>query len=288
MTPEIVLTVGLPASGKTTWTFELIAKNPDYVNVNRDDLRLALQGHDRYAKFSKWREAIVSETAMAMAYTSLNEGKSVIISDTNLDPNKRQAWKDMATARGVGYREVFFTDIPVGVCIARDRLREHPVGAKVIMGMYTRYKDIYWPAPVYDPNLPDAYIFDVDGTLAKMFNRSPFAWDKVDQDLPNKDVIRIFKIIKSLGYKGLVASGRDGVCKELTETWFDAMQVEPDAFFIRPAGDNRPDFEIKLEIYNKYIKGKYNVLGVFDDRDQVVHVWRHLGLTCFQVDYGDF
>ena len=40
-------------------------------------------------------------------------------------------------------------------------------------------------------------------------------------------------------------------------------------------------------IYN-HINGKYNVLGVFDDRDQVVSVWRSLGLTCFQVNWGNF
>lgn len=45
---------------------------------------------------------------------------------------------------------------------------------------------------------------------------------------------------------------------------------------------------MKKEIYEKYIKGKYNVMGVFDDRDRVVEMWRSIGLTCFQVDYGKF
>lgn len=288
MAREVLVTVGLPASGKTTYTMELIQKNPEYVNVNRDDIRLAMQGRGRYAKFSKWREETVTATATALAKESLAQGKSVIISDTNLDPNKRKVWSDMAKAYGVGYREVLFTDVPYGVCIQRDARREHPVGSKVIMGMYNRYKDIYWNTPAYDENLPDAYIFDVDGTLAQMNGRSPFAWDKVDTDLPKEDVIQVLHSLHARGNKIIICSGRDGSCKELTEDWFRANGIWWDEFFIRPAGDNRKDYLIKEEIYRNNIEGKFNVLGVFDDRDQVVHVWRHLGLTCFQVDYGDF
>lgn len=288
MTQEVVVTIGLPASGKTTWANEWIDNHPDYININRDDIRLAMQGRKRYAKFSSWREDIVTETALTMARASLNESKSVIISDTNLNPKLREQWKAFARERDVNYREVFFTDVPYGVCIQRDARREHPVGAKVIMGMYNRYKDVYWNTPVYDENLPDAYIFDVDGTLAQMNGRSPFAWDKVDTDLPKEAVIQVLHSLHARGNKIIICSGRDGSCKEMTEDWFRANGIWWDEFFIRPAGDNRKDYLIKEEIYRNDIEGKFNVLGVFDDRDQVVHVWRHLGLTCFQVDYGDF
>ena len=285
---EVVLTIGLPASGKTTWVEELIERDANYVNVNRDDIRLAMQGRGRYAKFRKWRENIVTETAIAMARSAIEEGKSVIISDTNLNPARNEAWKQFAKDRGVQYREKLFTDVPYGVCIARDSKREYPVGAKVIMDFYKRYKDIYWPSPVYNPELPDCYIFDVDGTVAEMNGRSPFEWDKVDTDLPKQDVINVLTALSKTGVTMIAASGRDGSCKELTEEWFHKYNVQYDAFFIRPAGDNRKDYIIKEEIYRNHVEGKYNVLGVFDDRDQVVSLWRHLGLTVFQVDYGSF
>jgi hypothetical protein len=41
-------------------------------------------------------------------------------------------------------------------------------------------------------------------------------------------------------------------------------------------------------LYDTFVKDNYKVLLVLDDRDQVVRMWRELGLTCFQVDYGDF
>jgi len=42
-------------------------------------------------------------------------------------------------------------------------------------------------------------------------------------------------------------------------------------------------------MFETHIRNKYFVEMVIDDRDQVVAMWRkELGLTCLQVDYGDF
>jgi hypothetical protein len=57
---------------------------------------------------------------------------------------------------------------------------------------------------------------------------------------------------------------------------------------MRRSGDNRCDSIVKEEIYNDYIKDKYNVLAVFDDRDRVCDMWRRIGLLCLQVWYGSF
>jgi len=288
MTQELVLTIGLPASGKTTWTNEMIRKNPEYVNVNRDDIRLMMQGRERYAKFSRWRESIVTATAMALVQEALAQGKSVIVSDTNLDPKRNENWKGIASEYNVEYREKLFTDVPLGVCLERDAKREYPVGGKVIMGMYERYRDIWWPKPEYNPSLKDCYIFDVDGTLAQMDGRGPFEWHKVDTDKARPAVVDIARTLAAAGETIIIVSGRDGSSRELTEKWLNENGISYTEFFIRPAGDNRKDYVIKEEIYRNHIKDRYNVKAVFDDRDQVVHVWRHLGLDCFQVNYGNF
>ena len=57
---------------------------------------------------------------------------------------------------------------------------------------------------------------------------------------------------------------------------------------MRQAGDNRDDRIVKREIYEREIKGRYNVRFVLDDRNKVVALWRDLGLPCFQVADGDF
>ena len=285
---EVIVTVGLPASGKTTWTNQFIDNHPDYININRDDIRLMMQGRKRYAKFSKWREDVVTETMLATARSAISNGKSIIISDTNLNPGRNEAWKKFAKDRNVTYREQLFTDIHYGECIDRDARREFPVGQRVIERMFESGRGVWFPEkPVYDPELPDCYLCDIDGTVAKMDGRGPFEWMKVHTDEPNDRVIDVVNAM-SRDAEIIMLSGRDGVCYDLSKTWLDNVGVMYDEFYIRPAGDNRKDTLIKEEIYNNHIKGKYNVLGVFDDRDQVVHMWRHLGLTVFQVDYGAF
>ena len=57
---------------------------------------------------------------------------------------------------------------------------------------------------------------------------------------------------------------------------------------MRKDNDDRKDSIVKKEIYDNEILGKYNVLFVLDDRDQVVKLWRSLGLVCLQVANGDF
>ena len=285
---ELVVTVGLPASGKTTWTNELIAKDPNYLNINRDDIRLMLQGRERYKKFSGWREKTVTEIHRHAVIAGLQAGKSVIVSDTNLNPAHNKKWKELAKSMGASYREKLFTDVTVGELIQRDARREHPVGSKVIMHMHERYKNDWWSIPAQDESLPKCYLVDVDGTLATMVSRGPFEWMKVDTDAPRQEVIDVVNALYDAGNTIIIVSGRDGVCKELTEEWLDKYGVKRHGFYIRPAGDNRKDTLIKEEIYYRHIKDVYNVRGVFDDRDQVVHMWRHLGLQVFQVNYGDF
>ena len=60
------------------------------------------------------------------------------------------------------------------------------------------------------------------------------------------------------------------------------------ALFMRPYGDSRKDSVVKREIFEREIQSRYQVVGVFDDRMQVVRMWRDLGLTVFQVADGDF
>jgi hypothetical protein len=57
---------------------------------------------------------------------------------------------------------------------------------------------------------------------------------------------------------------------------------------MRAAGDSRRDSIVKREIFDDRIRQVWHVKGVLDDRDQVVRMWRDLGLTCVQVAPGDF
>ena len=135
-----------------------------------------------------------------------------------------------------------------------------------------------------------AIIVDIDGTLADMRGiRGPFEWVKVLLDNPHQDSIEMIQDFKSLNkYKIIITTGRDGCCMQDTVVWLDKYKVPFDDFYMRPEGDFRKDNIIKSEIYMDHIRPKYDVKFVVDDRDQVVEMWRSLGLRVLQVAPGNF
>lgn len=139
-----------------------------------------------------------------------------------------------------------------------------------------------------DPALPSTVIVDVDGTLALMGDRKPFDWHKVGQDAPNRAVVDLVRELIASGQHVTIMSGRDGVCRAQTAAWLREHVGVDLPLFMRAAGDSRPDFVVKLELFDAHIAGKRSVRFVLDDRDQVVRLWRELGLPTFQVAYGDF
>ena len=296
MTKEIILTRGLPGSGKTTWALQYIKDNPEYVNVNRDDLRSMLQGEGQYAKFRKWRESLVTAIQTKIVIEALGNDKSVIISDTNLNPNYYGTWQSIADEFSAALRfNDDFLEVPVGVCIERDNARkargERAVGQSVITSMFNKYRDLWVEKGlIYRPDatLPGAYVFDIDGTIAKMNGRSPYDYTKVDTDVINAGVVNVKRLIKNSGNKIILLSGRDGSCREATENWLHQQWIEYDELHMRPAGNSENDAIIKRRMFFEHVAPKYHVLGVFDDRDRVVHMWRGLGIPTFQVDYGSF
>ncbi len=144
--------------------------------------------------------------------------------------------------------------------------------------------------PERSPELPVAWIVDLDGTLARMQGRSPYAWHRVGEDLPNAAVVMATQALHAHpAVDAIIAvSGRDEVARRQTHMWLDAQNVPFTELHLRPTGDNRPDEIVKQEIYSTRIAPRFNVVGVLDDRAKVVAMWRSLGLVCFQVADGEF
>lgn len=136
---------------------------------------------------------------------------------------------------------------------------------------------------------PKAIIVDIDGTLAKMNGRGPFDWSRVQEDSCKEQIKTIVNLHFDAGYTVIVFSGRDGVCRPQTEQWLKDNAIQYHALYMRRPGNTEKDSIIKRQIYELYIQDYLDVQFVLDDRDQVVKMWREeLGLTCLQVDYGNF
>ena len=149
-------------------------------------------------------------------------------------------------------------------------------------------------------------IFDLDGTLALIDKRRDLAtkdngkmdWakffnpDNIDLDLPNQPVIDIANMLHSQGYLIYIFSGRSDKTEDATKDWLDKHNVNYDLLQMRPQGLlYLPDNDLKqgwLDTITLGKAGKDRVAMVFDDRNQVVDMWRKNGLTTFQVADGDF
>ena len=135
-----------------------------------------------------------------------------------------------------------------------------------------------------------AIMCDIDGTLAKMSPfRKPFDWDKVMQD----EVIHHIKMLVNryfaTGVKVILVSGRDAVCEKLTKMWLEKNGINYHHLYMRPMEDKRDDREAKNEIYQLFIKDKYNIELVLDDRPKMIRMWLEMGLPIVNVQgHTDF
>ena len=144
-------------------------------------------------------------------------------------------------------------------------------------------------------------IFDLDGTLALIDKRRAIStkdngkmdWDKffdprnIHLDSPNQTVIDMANILHSQDYQIYILSGRSDVTEDVTIDWLDKHNVNYDLLQMRPQNLlYKPDNDLKQGWLNMI--GRDKVVMVFDDRQQVVDMWRSNGLTTFQVADGDF
>lgn len=112
---------------------------------------------------------------------------------------------------------------------------------------------------------------------------------RVSDDLPNHAVITAVRAMHAFGHHIVFCSGRTDDGREATERWLGRhVGVPYEALFMRRFGDTRRDAVVKAEIFEREIRHRWAITGVFDDRNQVVKMWRSLGLTVFQVAEGNF
>lgn len=307
----LIVTRGVPGSGKSTWTHLQMHLAPAYgdtlVEVNRDATRKRLFGSDGADYYDcdkeslNKKERLVTEACHAEITAALKAGFDVVCSDTNLPVKRCRELRALATAVGAETRFEDFSDVPVETCLERNAARtdKDPVPGTVILEMHRRFigKRGLAPVPdedetpkfkpyVRDTSKPKAILVDTDGTVAcHTPHRSPYDTSKYDQDTPIQDVVTLVQMVSwdhAITVIGL--SGRSEEFRDVTQDWWEAnVGFCPDEFYMRADGDDRKDYIIKSELFDQHIADRYNVIGVIDDRPSVCRMWREKGVTTFQV-----
>lgn len=143
-----------------------------------------------------------------------------------------------------------------------------------------------------------AIIVDLDGTLA--LNNSGRPWfgegyeKRVFEDDVNDTVNNVITyLIDSedawvpFAEHILFVSGRMEIGRSETVRWLTskARQYHNDySLFMRADGDYRPDVEVKTDIYNAFIRDRFDVRLALDDKPELVTLWRSLGIPAWQVN----
>ena len=296
----VIFTVGLPGGGKTTWSTELVREDPTWVRVCRDDFRWMLCGSD---KVEGKVEGIITEAVNAAVDFALLAGKNVVVDSTNCNVyHLRADARRVVHSANVGFR---YFPVDPDVAIERDSRRAHPAGADTIMRMHenlSKWADSFDFAQVMQKErrpqltstrasasgLPTAAIFDIDGTLALMGDRSPFDWKRVGVDSPNDPVVEKAIHHRDMGDRIGLRSGRDESCRAETEAWLDEHNIPWHELHMRPAGTYEKDSTVKRALYDQHVRDKYHVYVVYDDRPQVVEMWHKLGLFVFNCLQGQY
>ena len=138
-----------------------------------------------------------------------------------------------------------------------------------------------------------------DGTLADVSHRlhfirqEPADWRAFfaacPGDRPIDDVIYISQALHEAGATIKLITGRSDEIRAETEAWLAEFGVSYESMFMRKAGDHREDSAVKAELLDQLkAESSEPIWGVFEDRRQVVDMYRAKGLRVFQVAAGEF
>lgn len=146
---RIILTRGIPASGKSTWAKQEVLKDPEHsIRINRDDLR------NMCGKY--WvpaREHYIEACKGLILISAMNfQFDTIIIDEMNLNPKESGKLKGEITMVNDAFKSgqdkyvveiKDFTDVPLDVCLERDSKRENPIVEDVIRGIFNKYQMLY-------------------------------------------------------------------------------------------------------------------------------------------------
>lgn len=315
MVAKLTCMRGLPGSGKSSQARK-IAQKSDAVVICRDNLRQML--HGTYWSGRRECEDRVTLVEEAQVSALLRAGISTIIDAQHLHTPYLRKWAKLATRLGVDF-EVVDVHADTEECKRRAYARwQRPgldfgryIDPEVIDKQAKRFPVEKWPVITATPfrpepvewikGLPEAIICDIDSTLAFIptGGRSPYDRTRVSEDGVNEEIAWLVRELFNMRYTGagpriLIVSGRDDICRGDTAKWLADNDIPFDELYMRPTeerderGNKVADYVVKYGLHRDYIRGRYNVKFVLDDRRQVIDMWRHINLRVLDVAGNEF
>ena len=277
---------GISGSGKSTYA----RTQTDAIIVSRDLIR-HMFGAVGKTVLSPEKERLVTRIELDLIREALYRGQDVIVDNTNLNGQFATRYADLAHTMGATFSEKLF-GVDVNVAVGRTDVPDSVVYRQAaqfakITPVVSRLPEPIRPI-VMDENRPDTIIVDVDGTLAHNSPnnpRDPYDGSRAHEDFGDETLV---EMLNALAYHYFIhiVTGRGLRHRQVTEEWLYNHCVPYDHLWTRPDNDTSvPDAWVKYQIA-KEIARTHNIVGVFDDRERVVDMWRAAGIKTFDVGQG--
>ena len=135
--PRLIILIGLPGSGKTTLAQHLLTASPERRLISTDAIRAQLFGDEAVQGpwLQVWRE-VQHQLQKAVDPISLDRSQDAIYDATNTARKQRR--RVLTLARTLGFKEMigFWLDLPLAVCLVRNRQRDRVVPEPVMLRMH--------------------------------------------------------------------------------------------------------------------------------------------------------
>lgn len=167
---SLILLVGLPGAGKTTYANEYVKEHKNTIHLSSDSIRLQMYGKESI----QGNPADVFSVMQKRAVEALNDGQSVVYDATNITRKDRS--NIISVCPKYVKIECHIIWAPIETCIERDSSRERTVGKAVIDKMLKRFQ-----APYYDEGIDNIEIIK-----PRMFNENKYYLSIFDSmDVPH-------------------------------------------------------------------------------------------------------
>jgi len=127
----VVLAIGLPGSGKSSWF-----KRHSITPLSSDLLRSLLFDNPEEQRF---QDLVFSNLRSMLKARLIARRPMNYVDATNLSPHERHSWIKLAKDYGYEVQAVFF-DVPVEVCLERNRKRQRVVDEDVMRRMAAKLR----------------------------------------------------------------------------------------------------------------------------------------------------
>lgn len=190
--PTLILLVGIPGSGKTTYAESYIEDHPCTIHLSSDKIRKELWGDEAIQGDNNE----VFSLMQSRAIEALNNGQSVVYDATNITRKDRSYI--ISICPKFAKIECHIIWAPIEICIKRDAERERTVGKAVIDKMLKKFQ-----APYYDEGIDEIKIIKQNFNSFK-YNDDVFSNMNIPHDNPHHTLnikdhcMEAFKYICSL------------------------------------------------------------------------------------------